>query len=35
MKKLSIDKEELIDLYLNQQLSTRDVAKILNVGQTS
>lgn len=35
MKKPLIDKENLVELYINQQLSTRDIAKKLNVGQTS
>ena len=28
-------KENLIELYINQELSTRDIAKIYNVGQTT
>lgn len=34
-KKKIINKEILEDLYIKQQLSTRDIAKILNVGQTT
>lgn len=35
MKKLQIDKETIFDLYVAKELSTRDVAKILHIGQTS
>lgn len=35
MNKILIDKEELVELYINKQLSTRDIAKRLKIGQTS
>lgn len=35
MTKIKITKEKLENLYLNQELSTRDIAKQLNVGQTT
>lgn len=35
MSKVNITKEELEELYINQELSTRDIAKKLGVGQTT
>lgn len=35
MKNLQIDKDTVFDLYVTKELSTRDVAKILHIGQTS
>lgn len=35
MSKITISKEEFEELYFNQELSTRDIAKKLGVGQTT
>lgn len=35
MKRIYVDKDEIYNLYVIQQLSTRDVGKVLGIGQTS
>ena len=35
MKRIYVNKDEIYNLYVTQQLSTRDVGKVIGIGQTS
>ena len=34
-KKVTVDKDKLIKLYIDEQLSTRDIAKLLGTSQST